>query len=116
MNGKVFIVKMTKVEHSHNSKVKRVFWCEENALAYIDKSKVEEKWKDFHWIVSDRTMPDFQPSLSLNEIKIARLEAQQELIEEMIEDFKGDSKYIMDLSILEAYWADLEAKIIKLNI
>ena len=108
MNGKVFIVKMTKVEHSHNSKVKRVFWCEENALAYIDEAKVEEKWKDFHWIISDRTMADFEPSLSPNDLEILKLEAQQSLIDDLV-------KLGLEKDALETHWAYLEYKIIKLN-
>lgn len=108
IDGKVFIIKVKWDENVHDAKVKRVFFHEENAMAYIDEQKIKEKYQGAFWIKSDRTMSDYVPCRSDKDIEIIKLEAQQSLIDDMVKD-SGNS------SILEHYWAGLEAKIINLN-
>lgn len=54
----VFIVKIKWRANSATSQVKRVFFKEENAMAYINKTKTIPKYKGANWIVSDRPISD----------------------------------------------------------
>lgn len=109
--NKVIIVKQKWDEDSHYSKVKRVFFSEENAMEYINEQKELEINNGCHWILSDREISDYTPCLSDKDLNIYALEAKQELIEQMIQDNNEG----MDSYTLELYWSKLEEELLNIK-
>lgn len=83
-NSKVFIVKMKWEEMTHFSKVKRVFFNEENAHDYIDQEKVKEENLGAFWVMSDREISDYEPCMSDKDIELVRIDERQAFIEGML--------------------------------
>jgi len=116
-NNKVFIVKMKYDEMNHFSKVKRVFFEEQNAMDFIDEMKKEDKYKDAFWIISDREIVDYEPCISDEEMKLIKVEAVQLFIEEMISESTNFLPHdVWDYYLyLEDQWGVYESRRIELE-
>jgi len=115
-NNKVFIVKMKYDEMSHYSKVKRVFFEEDNAIDFIDEMKKDEKYDGAYWIISDRAIEDYEPCLSDEEMELIKVEAIQEFIDDMIKtSINPSTKEWNSYLYLENQWSLYESRRIELE-
>lgn len=110
---RVFIVKMKWDELSHYSRVKRVFFSEENATNFINKNKDKDRFHGAFWIISDREITDYEPPITKFDIELSNIEAIQEFVERMIAE-SLDPKWDCNI-YLEEQWALCEKRRIGLN-
>jgi len=113
-SSRVIIVKQKWDEDSHFSKVKRVFFNEDNAVRYINEQKLIPENDGCFWIISDREISDYVPCISDDDIRIKEVEAQQELISTILDDMESNGTDISIDNYLDKLWGNLELFRLKL--